>query len=487
MRLLKDILYKTGTVEIHGSTNLAILGISSDSRKAIKNSLFIAVKGYTTDGHNFINTAVEQGAIAVICETLPENRSERVTWIVVRDSAIALGIASANFYDNPSTKLKLVGVTGTNGKTTVATLLHQLYTSLGYKAGLISTVKNIIGHQTTPSTHTTPDPLSLQKLLDEMLKAGCTHAFMEVSSHAVHQQRIAGTEFIGAVFTNITRDHLDYHGTFENYFGAKQIFFNSLREDAFAVYNSDDVNGQNMVSKTRASVKSFGKNHSADFSFRILEKDFEGMLLRIDNNEVYTPMIGNFNASNLTAVFATAILMGQDKVRVLTALSKLRSVEGRFEHIKSPEGITGIVDYAHTPDALKNVLETIKDIRTGNEQVITVIGCGGDRDAGKRPQMAAIAAEFSNRVILTSDNPRSENPESIIAQMAEGIDAVNFKKTLSITDRREAIRTASALATPGDIILIAGKGHEKYQEVDGVKYPFDDLEEIKLTFNLQGS
>lgn len=487
MRLLKDILYKTGTVEIHGSTNLAIMGISSDSRKAGKNSLFVAVRGYTTDGHQFIDTAVEQGAIAIVCEALPEIRNEKVTWIVVRDSAIALGLASANFYDNPSAKLKLIGITGTNGKTTVATLLHQLYSNLGYKTGLISTVRNIIVQEISPSTHTTPDPVSLQKLLDEMVKAGCTHAFMEVSSHAVHQQRIAGTEFTGAVFTNITRDHLDYHGTFENYFDAKQAFFNALKEDAIAIYNSDDVYGQNMVSKTRAGVKSFGKNQSADFSFRILEKDFEGMLLRIDNNEVYTPMIGNFNASNLTAVYATAILLGQDKVRVLTTISKLRSVDGRFQHIKSPDGITGIVDYAHTPDALKNVLETIKDIRTGNEQVITVVGCGGDRDAGKRPQMAAIATEFSNKVILTSDNPRSENPESIIAQMAEGIDAVNYKKTLSITDRREAIRTACALAVPGDIILIAGKGHEKYQEIGGVRYPFDDLQEIKQTFNLQGS
>lgn len=487
MRLLKDILYKAGAVEVHGSTNLAITSITADSRKVVRDSLFVAVKGYTTDGHSFIDSAIEKGAIAIICEALPETRSDKISWIVVSDSAKALGVTAANFYDNPSSRLKLVGVTGTNGKTTITTLLHQLYSNLGYKSGLISTVRNIIGQEISPSTNTTPDPVMLQKLLDEMVKAGCSHAFMEVSSHAIDQQRIAGTEFSGGVFTNITRDHLDYHITFENYFEAKQKFFNNLREDAFALINADDPHGIEMAEKSRARKKFFGKSQAANFSFKILEKDFEGMLLRIDDKEVYTPLIGTFNASNLTAVYSTAVLLGQDKVRVLTFLSKLRSVDGRFEHIKSPEGITAIVDYAHTPDALKNVLETIKEIRTGNEQVITVVGCGGDRDAGKRPEMAAIAAELSTRVILTSDNPRSENPETIIAQMAAGIDGVHHKKTLSITDRREAIRTACALAASGDIILIAGKGHEKYQEINGVKYPFDDLQEIKQTFNLQGS
>lgn len=487
MRLLKDILYKAGAVELHGSTNLAILSLTSDSRKVEKNSLFIAVKGIHSDGHSFINMALEKGAIAIVCEVLPEKLKDKVTYVIVQNSTKALGILAANFYDNPSANLKLVGVTGTNGKTTVATLLHQLYSSLGYPSGLISTVRNIIADKLVEATHTTPDPVQLQKLLSEMVKAGCSHCFMEVSSHAVHQHRIAGITFQGGIFTNITRDHLDYHNTFENYFDAKQQFFNTLPENAFCLVNIDDPNGEAMSENCKAKIQSYALSQASDFRCKIMEKDFSGMLLRIDDKEVWTPLIGNFNAYNLTAVYATAILLGQEKVRVLTALSKLRSVEGRFEYLKSQNNVTAIVDYAHTPDALLNVLNTIKEIRTGNEQLITIVGCGGDRDTGKRPEMARIATEFSNRVILTSDNPRSEDPDEIIKQMKAGIEPVHVKKTLSITSRKEAIRTASALAQTGDIILIAGKGHEKYQEINGVKHPFDDLLEIKETFNLQGS
>lgn len=487
MRLLKDILYKAGAVELHGSTNLAILSLTSDSRKVEKNSLFVAVKGINSDGHNFIEMALEKGAIAIVCETLPEKLKDKVTYVIVQNSTKALGILAANFYDNPSSNLKLVGVTGTNGKTTVATLLHQLYSSLGYTSGLISTVRNIIADKIVEATHTTPDPVQLQKLLSDMVKAGCSHCFMEVSSHAVHQHRIAGITFQGGIFTNITRDHLDYHKTFENYFDAKQQFFNLLPENAFCLVNIDDPNGEAMSENSKAKIQSYALSQASDFRCKIMEKDFSGMLLRIDDKEVWTPLIGNFNAYNLTAVYAAAILLGQEKVRVLTALSKLRSVEGRFEYLKSQNNVTAIVDYAHTPDALLNVLNTIKEIRTGNEQLITIVGCGGDRDAGKRPEMARIATEFSNRVILTSDNPRSEDPEEIIKQMKAGIEPVHVKKTLSITSRKEAIRTASALAQTGDIILIAGKGHEKYQEINGVKHPFDDLLEIKETFNLQGS
>jgi len=487
MRLLKDILYKAGATEIKGSTNLAILSVSADSRLVEKNSLFIAVRGIHSDGHSFIETASDKGAIAIICEELPDIQREKITYVVVKNSSSALGIVAANFYDNPSSKVKLIGVTGTNGKTTIATLLYQLFFSLGYTCGLISTVKNMVGKEEFVSTHTTPDPVQLQRLLDKMVKAGCTHVFMEVSSHAVDQKRIAGLEFVGGVFTNITHDHLDYHITFENYFEAKQKFFNGLSDEAFTLVNRDDAHGLEMAENTKSKVSTYGMSQVADFKCRIMEKDFSGMMLRIDDQEVWTSLIGNFNAYNLLAVYGTAILLGQNRVRVLTALSKLRSVEGRFEYIKSSNNVTAIVDYAHTPDALENVLATISDIRTGNEQVITVVGCGGDRDSAKRPEMARISGEKSDRVILTSDNPRSEDPALIIKQMQVGLGPLHLKKSLSIADRREAIRTAFALSQPGDIILIAGKGHEKYQEIMGVKHPFDDLEEIKQTFNLQGS
>lgn len=487
MRLLKDILYKAGATEIKGSTNLAILSVTADSRLVEKNSLFIAVRGIHSDGHSFIEAASDKGAIAIVCEELPDVLREKIAYVVVKNCTSALGIIAANFYDNPSAKVKLIGVTGTNGKTTIATLLYQLFFNLGYSCGLISTVKNMVGKEEVVSTHTTPDPVQLQRLLDKMVKAGCSHVFMEVSSHAVDQKRIAGLEFVGGVFTNITHDHLDYHVTFENYFEAKQKFFNGLPEEAFSIVNRDDAHGLEIVEKTKSKVSTYGLSQAADFKCKIIEKDFSGMMLRIDDQEVWTSLIGNFNAYNLLAVYATAILLGQNKVRVLTALSKLRSVEGRFEYIKSSNNVTAIVDYAHTPDALENVLSTISDIRTGNEQVITVVGCGGDRDSAKRPEMARISAEKSDRVILTSDNPRSEDPAIIIKQMQVGLGPLHVKKALSIADRREAIRTAYALSQPGDIILIAGKGHEKYQEIMGVKHPFDDLEEIKQTFNLQGS
>jgi UDP-N-acetylmuramoyl-L-alanyl-D-glutamate--2,6-diaminopimelate ligase len=486
MRLLKDLLYKAGAIELHGSTNLAILSITADSRKVEKNSLYIAVRGTQSDGHHFLSEVSEAGALAIVCEELPATQQKKITYIVVKDSAFALGVIASNFYDNPSSKLKLVGITGTNGKTTIATLLFELFKMMGGKCGLISTVKNQIDQEIFPSTHTTPDPLQLQILLDKMVKAGCSHVFMEVSSHAVAQKRIAGTVFAGGVFTNLTHDHLDYHKTFENYLSAKKQFFTQLPSDAFALVNRDDANGDEMVTEARAAVYTYGLSQLADFKCRILEKQLGGMQLRIDDQEVWTRLIGNFNAYNLLAVYGTAVLLGKEKLSVLTALSNLKSVEGRFQYVKSEGNITAIVDYAHTPDALLNVLNTIKDIRTGNEHVITVVGCGGDRDTSKRPEMARIAAEFSDKVILTSDNPRSEDPEEIIRQMRAGIDAVNFKKVLAITDRKEAIRTACILGKSGDILLIAGKGHEKYQEINGVKYPFDDFSEIQETFKTTG-
>jgi UDP-N-acetylmuramoyl-L-alanyl-D-glutamate--2,6-diaminopimelate ligase len=486
MRLLKDILYKAGAIELHGSTNTAIMSITADSRKVEKNSLFVAIIGTVSDGHKFIETAVEKGAVAIICEQLPTTLTEKICYVVVKDSAFALGIMAGNFYENPSQKLKLIGVTGTNGKTTITTLLFELFKGLGNKCGLISTVKNQINNEIIPSTHTTPDAIQLHQLLDKMVKANCNYAFMEVSSHAIAQHRIAGVNFTGGVFSNITHDHLDYHITFENYFNAKQQFFNQLNADAFCIVNKDDANGASMVNNTKAIVKTYGLTPNADYSCKILEKQLSGMLLRINDNDVWTHLIGNFNAYNLLAVYATAVELGKDKISVLTTLSDLKSVEGRFQYLQSGNKVTGIVDYAHTPDALKNVLSTIKEIRTGNEQVITVVGCGGDRDVTKRPEMARIAAEMSDKIILTSDNPRSEDPNLIIEQMKKGIDASLSRKSLTIVDRREAIKTAAALSKSGDIILIAGKGHEKYQEIKGVKNPFDDLEELRETFkNMQ--
>lgn len=482
LKLLSDILYKTRLEEIIGSTNVAISSVTFDSRKVKKDSLFIATRGTASDGHHYIELAIEAGAVAIVCEDLPETLKENVTYVKVLDSSASLGYIACNFYDNPSEKLKLVGITGTNGKTTTVTLLFNLFRGLGYNVGLLSTVENKINTTVIPSTHTTPDALSLNELLAKMVEAGCQYAFMEVSSHAIVQHRITGLKFIGAAFSNITHDHLDYHKTFEEYIRAKKMFFDNLQDDAFALTNKDDRNGSVMLQNTKAKKYSYGLKSVADFKCRVVENHLNGLLLSIDNQEVWVKLIGSFNAYNVLVVYSIAILLKQDKVQVLTTLSNLNSVEGRFQYIKSKNGIVAIVDYAHTPDALKNVLETIKDIRTGNEQVITLVGCGGDRDAAKRPIMAQIACEYSNKVVLTSDNPRSEDPEEILNQMQAGINPVEMKKTLRISDRKEAIRTAVAFAKEGDIILIAGKGHEKYQEIKGVKHPFDDFEIVKENF-----
>lgn len=484
MKLLSDILYKTRLDEVIGSTNLAISSVTFDSRKVKKDSLFIATRGTAVDGHNFIDKAIEQGAAAIVCEVLPEVQKENITYIRVLDSSAALGYIACNFYDNPSEKLKLVGITGTNGKTTTVTLLFNLFRGLGYSVGLLSTVQNKINNTVIPSTHTTPDALALNELLAQMVEAGCQYAFMEVSSHAIVQHRITGLKFTGAAFSNITHDHLDYHKTFDEYIKAKKRFFDNLPDDAFAVTNKDDRNGMVMLQNTKAHKYTYGLKTVADFKCKVLENHLNGLLLNMDGNEVWVKLIGSFNAYNVLVVYAISQLLKQNKTQVLTTLSNLNSVEGRFQYVKSKSGVIAIVDYAHTPDALKNVLETIKDIRTGNEQVITLVGCGGDRDAAKRPVMAQIACEYSNKIILTSDNPRSEEPEEILNQMQAGINPVDMKKTLRITDRKEAIKTAVTFAKTGDIILIAGKGHEKYQEIKGVKHPFDDFEIVKEAFEL---
>ncbi len=483
MKLLSDILYKVRLEEVIGLTHIAISSMTFDSRKVKKDSLFIATKGTTQDGHLYIDKAIEMGAIAILCEQMPKNKVDAITYIKVADSSYSMGIMACNFFDNPSEKLKLVGVTGTNGKTTTVTLLFNLFKSMGYSVGLLSTVQNKINNTIVPATHTTPDAIALNELLDNMVKQECEFAFMEVSSHAVVQNRIAGIHFTGAVFSNITHDHLDYHKTFDEYIKAKKRFFDGLSSDAFALINKDDRNGLIMLQNTKAKRYTYALQSLADYKCRIIENHLTGLLLNIDNQELWVKLIGNFNAYNVLAVYSTAILLKQDKTNVLTSLSNLNAVDGRFQQVKSPGGRIGIVDYAHTPDALKNVLQTIQELRSGNEQIITVVGCGGDRDAGKRPIMAAIACEYSHKVIFTSDNPRSEDPEEILNQMEKGITPVDTKKTLRVTDRKEAIKTACSLSNPGDIILIAGKGHEKYQEIKGIKHDFDDLEILKQTIN----
>lgn len=474
MKLLKDILYKIRITDVVGVTNVAIEKIVFDSRKAEKLCLFVAVRGTQTDGHLYIDTAIKNGTSAIICEELPQNLVPGVTYVKVTNCAEALGIAASNFYDDPSEKLKLIGVTGTNGKTTNVTLLHRLFRLLGHKVGMLSTVENKINEKIIPSTHTTPDPIQLNQLLNQMVEEGCTHCFMEVSSHAVHQHRISGLQFHGAVFTNITHDHLDYHKTFDEYIAAKKMFFDVLPSSAFALSNKDDKNGEIMLQNTKAKKVFYSIKGMADFKAKILENRFTGLTLMIDGEEFWSKLIGTFNAYNLLSVYATAILAGERKLDVLTELSKVDAARGRFQFIKTESGISAIVDYAHTPDALQNVLATIKDIRTGNEQLITIVGCGGDRDKSKRPVMAEIACELSTKVILTSDNPRSEKPETIIEDMKKGVPALHFKKVLAIIDRKEAIKTACKMANKGDIILIAGKGHETYQEINGVKHDFDD-------------
>ncbi len=482
MRYLSDILQGIPFTELQGSADVEISAVVFDSRKVVPGCLFVAVRGTVADGHIYIEQAVKDGAVAVICEELPGHTAAEADFLMVADSAIALGIVSANFYVNPSDKLKLIGVTGTNGKTTIATLLYKLFRDLGYKCGLLSTVENQINDVIIPSTHTTPDPVELNKLLDEMVAQGCDYCFMEVSSHAVAQHRIAGLTFSGGIFSNLTHDHLDYHLTFDNYLKAKKAFFDGLPKSAFALTNVDDKNGNVMLQNTKSHKKTYALKSMADYKAKILENQFGGLLLQIDNEEVWFKMVGSFNAYNLLAVYATAMLLEQDRAKVLTSLSKLSGAEGRFDYIVAPNKIIGIVDYAHTPDAVQNVLGTIHNIRKGNEKVITVIGCGGDRDKTKRPIMAKVACDWSDKVILTSDNPRSEDPAQIIKDMEAGVPASFNRSTLSISDRREAIKTACMLAQPGDIILLAGKGHEKYQEIKGVKNHFDDKEELLNQF-----
>jgi UDP-N-acetylmuramoyl-L-alanyl-D-glutamate--2,6-diaminopimelate ligase len=481
MKYLKDILYGVRIKEVIGSTNIAVELVSMDSRKVGTFGLFAAVKGTTTDGHEYIDKAIENGAIAIICQDLPAELKSQITYVQVSNSAEAIGIIASNFYDNPSEELKLLGVTGTNGKTTCATLLFDLHRTMGYSCGLLSTVQNRINGEVIPATHTTPDCITLNALLRQMADRGCEFCFMEVSSHAMAQHRVSGLVFRGGIYTNISHDHLDYHGTFDNYLAAKASFFNLLPQGAFALANRDDYHWEEMMANTKARVITYGYRSQADWKGKILESQFGGMLLTFNGKEVWTTLMGIFNAYNLIAVYTATLQLGAEPGEALTALSKLTAVEGRFQYFKTADGITAIVDYAHTPDALKNVLNTIAEIRTGNEKVITVIGCGGDRDKEKRPVMAKIAAEMSDKAVFTSDNPRSEDPEQIIRDMQAGIDPSLSRKVLSITNRREAIRTACTMAQAGDILLVAGKGHEKYQEIQGVKHDFDDMLVLRET------
>jgi UDP-N-acetylmuramoyl-L-alanyl-D-glutamate--2,6-diaminopimelate ligase len=474
MTLLKDILYRVGLEQVVGSTAVGVRGVEFNSRHVALNDVFVAIKGSLVDGHQFIKQACDQGAVAIVCEQLPELIVNGITYVKVRDTSEALAYIADNYYQQPSRELILVGVTGTNGKTTVATLLHQLYTKLGYGAGLLSTVENKIGSTIMPATHTTPDSLTINKLLRAMVDAGLTHCFMEVSSHGIDQNRTLGLDFDGGVFTNLTHDHLDYHKDFKTYRNVKKRFFDGLNPQAFALTNQDDKNGSYMLQNSKARVQTYAQKSLADFKVQVLEQQISGQLLKINGQEVWVKLIGGFNAYNLLAIYACAELLGADPMNILQQISTLESVSGRFQYYVAPNGVTAIVDYAHTPDALENVLGTIAGLRTGNETLITVVGCGGDRDRTKRPKMAAVATHWSNKVIFTSDNPRSESPEEIIAQMEAGVPAHEFKKFVSITDRRQAIKTAVQMAKTGDLILIAGKGHETYQEIAEVRHDFDD-------------
>lgn len=476
MRSLKDLLYSVSISQTVGRTDVSVNEIQFDSRKVQQNDVFVAVRGVTVDGHAYINKAVELGAIAIICEEIPTQFDENVTYIQVTNAQIALGVLASNFYDNPTKDLKLVGITGTNGKTTTTTLLYELFTKMGYACALISTIKIVIDGEVIPSTHTTPDILTLNKMFRDAVDRGCEFAFMEVSSHGIHQNRIAGLHFSVAGFNNITHDHLDYHVTFANYIAAKKKFFDDLPKSAVAITNVDDKNGLVMLQNTVATKKTYALRTDADFKAKILENQFDGMLLEFNGKEFWTSLIGRFNAYNLLEVFAVASILGQDELQVLTALSTLKNVDGRFETFTTASGIVVIVDYAHTPDALENVLSTIEAIRTKNEKLITVVGCGGDRDKTKRPEMADIASAQSQVAIFTSDNPRTEDPEVILQEMEIGVKPQFYNRTLKITDRKEAIKTALKMAEPKDIILIAGKGHETYQEVNGIKSHFSDLE-----------
>ncbi|WP_040489684.1 UDP-N-acetylmuramoyl-L-alanyl-D-glutamate--2,6-diaminopimelate ligase [Indibacter alkaliphilus] len=483
MKVLKDILYKVSLTSTVGDMERNVSEIVFDSRKANKNAAFVAIKGTQVDGHQFIQVAIENGADTIVCEELPENLDKEVTYVQVQNASLALGRMASNYYENPSERLKLVAVTGTNGKTSTVTLLFQLFMELGYQVGLISTVENKVNDEVIPSTHTTPDALTIQSLLKKMVEKGCTHCFMEASSHAIVQGRTSGLVFSGAVFTNITHDHLDYHGTFDEYIRAKKMLFDQLPKDSFALVNADDKRGMVMLQNCKAVHQTFGLRYPSDFKAKVLSNTIEGLELDINNKQIWFRMIGEFNAYNLLAVFGTAVLLGEEEEEVLMQLSKVKGAQGRFDKI-SLFGVTAIVDYAHTPDALENVLKTISGVRTGGEQVITVVGCGGNRDKAKRPIMAKIAAKYSDKVILTSDNPRDEEPMDILREMEAGVNPVDFKKTVIIEDRREAIKTAGIMAKKGDIILVAGKGHETYQEVKGVKHPFDDRQIVKEMLNL---
>lgn len=485
MKVLQDILYKVNIQSVHGRADISVTDLQIDSRKVSAGSAFVALEGSSADGHRFIQKAIEQGAIAILCRQLPANLAEGITYIQVADTALAAGIMAHNYYDQPSVQVKLVGVTGTNGKTTIATLLYKLFTGLGYACGLISTVQNHIGNRIVESTHTTPDAISLNALLREMVDAGCSYVFMETSSHALQQQRTAGLKFTGAIFSNISHDHLDYHKTFDEYIRVKKSFFDQLPGDAFAIVNIDDKRGRVMLQNCHAKQLTYSLKNLADYKGKILENNLTGLVMIIDEQEVHFRLIGEFNAYNLLAVYGAARQLGADKSELLEVLSSLTSAEGRFDYIVSKQdAIVGIIDYAHTPDALVNVLETILKLRKGHESVITVIGCGGDRDRAKRPLMAEAACKYSNRIILTADNPRTEDPMAILAEMEEGLNTACRRKQLSIVDRREAIKVAVSMAGKEDIILIAGKGHEKYQEIQGVKYPFDDKVVLREMFEM---
>ena len=476
---LKDILYKVKIETVIGDTSILINKVEFDSRNVEQGDLFVAIKGSVSDGHSFVDKAVGQGAKAILCEFLPDTLPSDITFIVVEDSHSALAILASNYYESPSENLKLVGVTGTNGKTTVTTLLYGLFKQAGYKVGLLSTVKILVDEKEYSATHTTPDSLTINKYLKMMNDAGVEFCFMEVSSHGIHQKRTEGLHFAGGIFTNLSHDHLDYHNTFKEYRDVKKLFFDGLSKNAFALTNKDDKNGMFMLQNSKAKQYTYALKSFADYHGQILENSLEGLLLKINEQEVWTKLIGSFNAYNLLAIYGTAELLGLDKIETLQILSNLKSVSGRFQYLISEDRITAIVDYAHTPDALKNVLETINDIRTKNETLITIVGCGGDRDKMKRPVMGNISARLSDKVIFTSDNPRTENPESIIQDIEKGVEPQDYKKTISITDRRQAIKTACQLAQRNDIILIAGKGHETYQEINGVRNDFNDFEIVK--------
>ncbi|MBF0694274.1 MAG: UDP-N-acetylmuramoyl-L-alanyl-D-glutamate--2,6-diaminopimelate ligase [Flavobacterium sp.] len=476
---LKDILYRVSIEAVKGATDIAIGKITFDSRQVADQDVFVAIRGVAADGHAFIEKAVKSGAAAIICDAFPDVLDHNVTYIQVKDTNSALAFAASNYYGNPSKNLKLVGVTGTNGKTTIASLLYQMFKKAGFKTGLLSTVKILVDDIEHKATHTTPDPIHLNNYLAQMNQAGVEFCFMEVSSHGIHQKRTEGLEFAGGIFTNLTHDHLDYHPTFSEYRDVKKMFFDNLPKLAFAITNADDKNGAVMLQNTKARKLTYALQTYADYRAQILENQLGGLLLKINDNEVWTRLIGTFNAYNLLAVYAASVELGLEKLEVLRILSELESVSGRFQFVVSHTKVTAIVDYAHTPDALENVLKTINDIRTKNEQVITIVGCGGDRDRAKRPVMANIASTLSDRLILTSDNPRTEDPLDIIAEMEQGVEVQNQRKTIAISDRKQAIKLACQLARPNDIILIAGKGHETYQEINGVKHDFDDMETVK--------